>query len=137
MVKLAAALILVFVIEVSLVFFGGTDYNNSAVYDFLMAPNSFTSAAFIVMMTAILVAAAAAYIVPGAFYQINQWALFAGAAALMLTYGLSITHFWAFLAGQLGSILDVTTGNWVASLITAPILIFYVVTVIEWSRGNT
>ena len=136
MVKLTAALIIVFVIEVALVFFGGTSYNNSSVYDFLINPTSFTSSAFIIMMTLIVVVAGAAYIVPGTFIQLNQWALFATAAALMLTYALSITHLWAFLAGQLGSIFDATFGNLIASLICAPILIFYVITIIEWSRNN-
>ena len=135
--KITGALIMVFLIEVSLVFFGGTSYNNSALYSFLINPTGFTTMVFYAAMLLILTASAAATIVPTSFYQINQWALFAAAGIGFITFIASITHLWAFINGQLvGIFSNPSIGGITASLITGPLLIFYMVAVVEWTRQN-
>lgn len=137
MVKITAALLIVFLIEVSLYFFGGGGYNSSVLFSFLMSPEGATATIFYGLFYTILFASAAATIVPGGFYQVNQWALFAVAALAMLTFVTSITHLWAFVNGQLiGLFSNSAMGGLIASLITAPLLIFYLVAVSEWTRQN-
>jgi len=145
MAKLYAALILVFVIEVALVTFGGTDYPQSSLYGFLSAPEAFSSTGFYIAMFAILVSAGVAYIVPGSFVQINQWALYAAFGAIAITFGVHISHLYSFLNGQLTSIMDPgvvcgtlskCTGSWIAMLITAPLILWYLITIVEWGRNN-
>jgi len=145
MAKLYAALMLVFVIEVALVVFGGTDYPQSSLFNLLTSPEIFSSSGFYLIMLGILTTAALAYIVPGSFIQVNQWALFAAAGAVTITFGVHISHLYSFLSGQLTSIMDPgasctafssCTGNLIAVLITAPLLLFYIITVVEWSRNN-
>ena len=137
MAKLTAALIMVFLIEISLVFFGGASYNQSSLYSFLINPTGFGSAVFYLLMLAILVTSTFAQIVPGSFYQVNQWALFAVAGVAMISFVGNIAHLWAFINGQLvGIFSNSQMGGFVASIITAPMLIFYVVAVVEWTRQN-
>ena len=137
MAKLTAALIMVFIIELSLVFFGGTSYNQSSLYSFLINPTGFGSAVFSLLMLAILVTSALAQIVPGSFYQVNQWALFSVAGVAMISFVGNIAHLWAFINGQLvGIFSNAQMGGFVASIITAPMLIFYIVAIVEWTRQN-
>ena len=137
MAKMIAALMTVFLIEVSLVFFGGVTYGNSILYSFLMGPTAITSALFYTTMIAILLASAAATIVPGSFYQVNQWALFAAASVIFITFAVNISHLWAFINGQLIGIFSSSImGGFIASLITAPLFVFYMVSVVEWTRQN-
>jgi len=137
MSKLTGALLIVFLIELSLVFFGGTTYDKSSLYSFLINPTGFGASVFYLAMAAILAVSALATVVPGAFYQVNQWALFAVAGVSIITFVANITHLWAFINGQLvGIFSNPTMGGLIASLITAPLLIFYIVAVIEWTRQN-
>jgi len=135
--KLTAALLIVFLIEVSLVFFGGTTYAQSSLYSFLMNPTGFSASVFYLLMAAILAVSALATVVPGAFYQVNQWALFAVAGVSLITFVANITHLWAFINGQLvGIFSNAQMGGLIASLIAAPLLIFYIVAIVEWTRQN-
>jgi len=133
--KLTGALLLVFAIEVALFLFSGTSYANSPVFNLIMNPQTLTSSAFYLIMLTLLAGAALAVVVPGAFYQVNQWALFAVAALLMVTYAVHITHFWAFIQGQLYWYMPEWSGI-IASLIIGPFLIYYLMTIVEWTRGN-
>ncbi|MFW6130029.1 MAG: hypothetical protein ACOC56_02520 [Atribacterota bacterium] len=137
MSKITTALLLVFVIEVSLVFFSGTDYAKTSLYSFLINPELFSSSAFYVIMFGILIAAYGSVVVPSAFYQINQWALFGIAGIAIITFGINIAHLHTFINGQLiGIFSHVQVGGLIATLIIAPLAIFYLVAVIEWTRQN-
>ena len=150
--KITGALILAFIIEIAIVLFTGLGEEKSSLFTFLMNPVTFDKSAFYIIMYAVLVLAGVSLITPGAFVQVNQWALFAAASALMLAFSINIIHLWSTLTGQLGSILDaeylasvpgaVCTINtfctsWiVASIIIGPLLIYYLVAIVEWSRAN-
>ena len=135
---------IVFLIEISLFFFvglgtgiDGSFTDTSKLYDFLTKPNDYLLNNFYIIMIAVLSLSALASIIPGSFYQVNQWALFAGAAAIIVTFVGSIVNLWTFINGQLVSMFSSSQmGGLIASLITAPLLLFYVVSVIEWSRQN-
>ena len=134
--KITSALIIVFVIEVALVFFSGTTYPNSILYTFLMNPTGWSTMAFYLLMLAILTGSVIG-IVSSSFYQINQFALFAIAGVVIITFVGNIIHLWNFINAQLGGILnDTVMGGLIASLITAPLIIFYLVAVVEWTRQN-
>jgi len=145
MAKLTAALLIVFLIEVSLYFFvglgnadvAGSFTEKTSLFAFLSSPEAYANNAFYIGLIAVLSLAALATIIPGSFYQVNQWALFAAAAAFMISFIGSIAHLWAFINGQLvGMFSNTEMGGLIAALITAPLLIFYLISVLEWSRQN-
>ncbi len=147
MAKLTAALLLAFVLETALVIFGGfsADTDRSSLFTMLMNPSALTNTIFYGLIVALFAIAATAMIVPGSFVQVNQWALYAVMAGSVLAFAMQIAHFWSFLAGQLSAILDPTVtctvathcNGWlIATMITAPLLIFYLIAIAEWARNN-
>lgn len=135
--KMVPALMTVFLLEIALIYFGGTSYTQTALYTFLSNPTGYTSSAFYLVLVGILTASAAAVIVAGSFYQVNQWALFAGAGVAVITFVANISHVWGFVNGQLvGMFSNSEMGGFIATLITAPLFLFYLVAVVEWSRQN-
>jgi len=143
--KLIAALLLVFAIEVALVTFGGVGGDNTSLFTFLMDMSSWQTTGFWLLIVALFSISAYATIVPGSFVQVNQWALYGIACAILITFFASIAHLWSFMGSQLGSIMDpgkiCSISNfciswWIASLICAPLGIFYIISISEWFRSN-
>jgi len=143
--KLTAALMLVFVIEVALVTFGGTSGTSTNLYSFFMNLSSWETAGFWLTIIALFSISAYATIVPGSFVQVNQWALYGIACTILITFFANIAHLWSFIGDQLGTIMDpgilcsstvFCTSWWIASLICAPLGIFYIIAISEWFRSN-
>jgi len=148
MAKLTAALLLVFIIEVALYLFGGVQ-EGSGIFQAIMHPTLLQTSLFFGIFITLLIAGGAATVTPGTFVNINYQGIFSAASLLLIGFGLSLVHLWSWLASQLASILNpvqsaagtcgVTTlcDGWIyAALITAPLLIFYIIAVTEWSRAN-
>ena len=136
MAKLLGALLIVFAIELAMFLFVGTSYGQSSLFTVLMNPPILTSSGFYLIFTAILVGASAAVIIIGSAYQINQWALFAVAGISLITFAVHITHFWSFIQLNLTPAVGILWAGYIASFITGPLLLLYIITVVEWSRGN-
>lgn len=143
--KLTGALLLTFVIELALVLFAGNSDSSTSLYNVLMNPSNIIGTAFYLAVIALFVIGGAAIIVPGSIVQVNQWALYAVFATFVIGFSLNIAHLWSFISSQLASIMDpgVTcsiatfcTGWLIATMITAPLLVFYWIAVSEWARGN-
>jgi len=135
--KFVYAVIMVFVIELALYLFGGTSYSTTSLFNLLFNPSILISSPFYILITVALAAFAASAIIPGNLYQINIYALYAGMAAIFITFTLSIIHLWQFTYGELSGILTMNFAQIITTLIIAPFLIYYLLASAEWVRSNT
>lgn len=133
--KFMYAVLMVFFIEFSLWLFAGVDYVTTSLFGILFNPTTMSSNALYVLIIVTLGAFAASVIIPGNFYQINIYALYAGIAVVFFSFVFSIVHLFSFVYGQLESValglaLPITI------LITAPLFIYYMMATVEWVRSN-
>jgi len=133
--KYAYAVIMVFSIEFALWLFAGASYSNTSLFGILFDPTTILSNPLYIAIGVVLLAFAASAIIPLNTVQINIYALYAGLAVAFISFSLSIVHLWTFIYGELSGIttqlaLPITT------LIIAPILAYYLISTVEWVRGN-
>jgi len=135
---LGMALLSVFIIEIGLTFFAGDTITNSALYLLLIEPTAITSSAFYLVMLGVVAGTVIAVVTPGFIYQINQWALFAGASATGLTFVITLGHLWGYIYSQITpfTVIGEPFAVLISTIITAPLIIFYITAMIEWSRFN-
>ena len=133
--KYAYAVIMVFSIEFALWLFAGTSYSSTSLFGILFDPTTLLSNPLYIAIGVTLLAFAASAIIPLNTFQINIYALYAGLAVAFISFSLSIVHLWQFVYGELSGVttqlaLPITT------LIIAPILTYYIISTVEWVRGN-
>ena len=134
MSKIAYSLLMVLLLEAGLYFFGGTTYTNTSLFDLLLNPVEFFSNYWYIAVLAALGVFAAATVIPGSFYQINIFAMYAGLSAMFMTFSVSIINLWRFLNGSLAA-LDPVLSQLILFMVISPILIFYIISVVEWVRA--
>ena len=135
--KFIYAVMMVFSIEFALYFFGGSQFSQTSLFGILFDPTTILSnPLYSTVILVTLAAFAASVIIPGNFYQINIFALYAGIMVVFITFSLSIVHLWQFMYGQLSAI-SVDFAQPITILIVSPLLAFYLITGIEWVRSNT
>lgn len=128
-------LIMVFAMEAGMYIFGGSSYSQTSLFYLFNDPTTFVSSSIYTAMQAVLVAVALAGIFIGSFIYKSETAEYAGFAALMLTFFFSIVHFWSFINAQLSGYLS--ENSWiVTSLILAPVMITFLMIILEYGRGR-
>jgi len=133
--KMTAALILVFAIELALTLFlnQSASTNPTALYSLLNNPVGLSTnnlfALFAGRMAAI---AALSAIVVGFFFIIRIETAYALIAATFILFAWNIVHLWLAISSQgiFGG-----AGPLVATLITGPLLIFYIMATMDWIRA--
>ena len=133
--KFIYAVLSVIVIEISLFLFAGTTYTNSSLFTLFQDPSALTQSAFYLLIAAALTIWAASTIIPGNLWQINIYALYAGIAIILLGFIATLSHFWIFINGELSGVVS---DPWIfASIMTFPLIVYYLLAVSEWVRSNT
>lgn len=135
---LSSALVSVFIIELALTYVVGWGITETELYQSLIAPSHFVSTVFYGSIILVLAISSLAVITPGIFASVNQWALFAGASAVMITFVATLGHLWAYIYAQLYSFPNIGPdfAVLIATIITSPLIIYYIAAVVEWSRFN-
>ena len=136
---LSTALVSVFIIELALTYVVGWGITETGLYKTLIAPSDILTLGFYTIMLGVLAISTLAVITPGLFYSVNQWALFAVASGSMITFVATLAHLWSYIYAQLYSFPNIggTFATLIATIITAPLIIYYIAAVVEWSRFNT
>jgi len=133
--KYVYAVLMVFTIEFALWLFTGAGHSSTSLFGILFDPTTLISNPLYIAIGVTLLAFAASAIIPLNTFQINIYALYAGLAVAFISFSLSIVHLWQFIYGELSGIttqlaIPITT------LIVAPILAYYLISTVEWVRGN-
>lgn len=137
MSKFAYSLTAVFLIELALYIFVGTSYAQTTLFGLLLNPSTIISNGIYILILGVLGVFALSAILPGNFIQINIYALYAGMAVVIVTFILNIVHLSSFIYGVLVGINGMgTSALWITSLICGPLLIFYLISTMEWVRSN-
>ena len=133
--KFVYALMTAFAIEMSLWIFTGNEFARTAIYNLLSDPTSLTSATIYIVILAALTIFSLSAVLPGTFVSINIYALYAGLALAFITFGWNIVHLFTYLNGELAG-LGTELSLIISMIVCGPILMFYLIAVVEWVRNN-
>lgn len=143
--KMSSALLIVFAIEVSLFIFSkpGDTSENTSLFQFLINPQSWTQLSFMSYITLAVVGIGAGTIIIGSLITGRDWVWRAGVAATFVTFGAVIFHLWIFLFAHLDSIFEtgategpIRLGQILATLIVAPLLIYFITVIFDFISGK-
>lgn len=135
--KIMYALLMVFSIEFALTLFGGQNIVSTTLYDFVSNPTVIKSSAIFAAVIIALGLFAKAVVTPGQYAQVNLFAMYAGLAIVFIYFLYSIVHLHVWLVGQLSTLMaSQQLAGFITTMITAPLLIFYMIAVVEWVRSN-
>ena len=138
MARYVYALLTIFIIELALWLFAGTDYSQSALFSLLSDPASASSSSFYLKIKLALQAFGAAAIIAGFIFSKNTAGIYAGVAGAFLTYAFVIADLYKFIFGQLTERLGTADpfALTITSLIVAPLLLYFLMATLEWVRSN-
>jgi hypothetical protein len=135
MARMIWAVTMLFTIEFVLYMFGGTYYSSSSLFNILLNPQAIqTSSIYMIISTAITTFGVVAIIV-GTFFNLNVYALYTGTAAIFLGFITSIASFGSYIYSQVYG-WNPTLAPVVLIIITGPLMLLYLLSMIEWIRMN-
>ena len=122
-------LLVVFAIHFTLMMCGIADVPGTALYQFLINPLDWEGADFLgVLSDLFLTVGVAATIIAGTVITRSDIFLFAGIASIFLSFGLPLA--------ELFSIVEVQSNSTLATLLVSPIILIYIITVVQFWRGR-
>ena len=131
--KIIYALLLAFTVQFALVLFAGQSFPASSLYTFLMNPTEWDNGLFIGAINDILLLLGGASIIAGLYFIRNEFILYLGLAAVFFSFGISFYNMWQFINQQ--AILGQGAGT-IATLIITPIVLTYIILVLDFARGK-
>jgi len=135
MSKITYALLTVFVVEFCLFYFAGQNTSSTSLFALLSNPSDITSNALYVLIFIAIGVFAASVIVPGGIVQFNTYFAYAGVAAAAVTFIVTLAHLYTYINTELAG-YSVIMAQFIAIIITAPLIMFYLIAMIEWVRSN-
>lgn len=131
--KMIAALILAVVIEIGLNLFATSGATETSLTTFIKNPQdwSLTSLIDLVSNDVILGIIGSTAIVAGLLFFSRENALYASFAIVALGFGILLSRLWAFIYSQ--NIFG-DSNILIASLICLPLLIFYLISILDYAR---
>ena len=131
--RIGWALMSVIIIELALYFIGGATTGRTGLFAFLLNPSTSTTLYIAVLAVVGTITVA---VVASSFFQLNIYAVYAGFVALSLTFVAVIIQLMIFISGQFNQ-LNQPVALLINGLITMPMAIYYMTTMMEWIRSNT
>lgn len=131
--KIVYTLLIAFVVQLALITFAGQDIPTSALYTFLTNPVEWDNSLFISAINDVLLILGGAAIIAGLYFIRNEFILYLGLGAIFFSFGISLYNLWQFIAQQalLGQ-----GAEFVATIVIAPIILLYIVTIFDFARGK-
>lgn len=141
--KVANFLIVAVIFQVALMLFAGqysgladpgADTNSTmSITNLVVNPQNWLSNPFLEYLNAALFAFGIAAVVAGLYFIRNEWIVYAGIGGVFLSFGISVYNFWQYMSGQnLWSGAD----NIIITLLMLPVFVFFVITVLDFTRGK-
>lgn len=136
--KMMGALLLIFAIEMAFFLFpirGDPEVGTTSLFAMLTNPTTWASGAFLSSFLGIVSILGFAAIIVGSFITRNDWILRATLVATMITFGAVLAQLWIFVNAHFTYIgID---NAWIfASLITGPLLIYFLFTAVDFITGK-
>lgn len=132
--KIMYGMILMFAIELALVLFAKAAFPGSSLYNLMINPAGWQSEIFLdYLIGDILLIAGTVGIVAGLYFIRNEWIVYAGVGAVFISFGINLYNMWQFISAQ-GIFGD--SGAIVGTILVSGLLISYIVTVLDFTRGR-
>jgi hypothetical protein len=129
MANMIKLLLVVFAIHLTLVITGVADIPMSSLYQFITNPTGWETTDFLGLFSDLFLSVGVgALIIAGTVVTRSDIFLFAGIAAVFLSFGAPLAELWTIITSQV---------NWIiATVLVGPLLIIYIVTVVMWWRNR-
>ena len=131
--RLANALLLVVALEMSMIIFTGIQSNDTSLMLFLLQPQLWVMNLLPDWLFGTIIGLGGAAIIIGSFFSRSDWVWRMTLAAVFVTFGFTVAHFNTFIRSQafLGS-----SNEWVAAFATIPLMLYFVVTIIDFINAK-
>ena len=129
MANLPKLLMVVFAIQLTLVFTGVAAIPGSSLYNFLVNPGEWSSAPFLSTIIDLFLTIGGLLIIVGTFVTKTDLLIFAGIAGVFLSFGMTLANLFIIVQAQ--SSIEV------AMIFVSPIILLYVMTILAWWRGRS
>lgn len=137
--KIATLFLIVIAIQVSLLMFDMSYQEDTALFGFVKNPTNWSNTLFITLFGL----AAAGITLAGAFvgsmiFGKTDIMLFAGMVATLIGFAIPITSLWQLISGEVGLFGgNIAAAQFTATILTAPLLLLAIFTIVNWWRGNS
>ena len=132
--KVGYALIMVFAIEFALILFAKSAIPGTSLYNLVLNPQEWDSLTLInQVLNDVLLIAGVGAIVAGLYFVRNEWIVYAGISSVFLSFGLVIVQFWQIYSAY-GLFGD--SDKIVLTMLIGGLIIMFIVTVLDFSRGT-
>ena len=134
MAKITAALILVFAIELSMFLVINNPSTHTSLFSYIVDPSNTLNNPFYNLFTGqIGQIASIGAVVVGFFFILRTEVIYAGVSIVIIAFITNIVQVWVLIRSQ-SWFNDPTTSGTVATLITAPLFIFYLIATLDYIR---
>lgn len=130
--KLVNSLLLIIAIEFSMILFLGIPTPISSLVELVTSPELFTKAALIDQIVTSLTLVGVAGIAIGTIFSKQDFLVFGGLSLIFLSYGATFFRLYQ----TLNALPHFGKESYIAIIITAPLIIIYVYTVLKFWRGS-
>jgi len=140
--KVMNALLLVSILQLSLILFSGqfvaeadsfaeTNQTMSLV-ELIRNPQNWTDLQLLSYLNTVLFAFGLTAVVAGLYFIRNEWIVYAGIGGVFLSFGISIYNFYQYMIAQniFGGAAIIVT------LLMLPFFIYFLVTILDFTRGK-
>lgn len=136
--KITTLFLVIIALQFALMLFGSAKSDDTAIFGFINNPTNWGNTTFILMFGVL----AAGITLAGAFvgsliFGKTDLMVFAGATVTLIGFCIPITSLWQLIYQQTGLFGSTYTSGFIASIITAPLAIFAIFTIIGWWRSNS
>lgn len=142
--RMANMLLIIAVIEVALLLFTGSstpasdptlvgNETSTSLLSLIFTPQEWLNLSFVNALSGIFLAVGIGGIIVGSYFVRNEWVAYVGISLIFFSFGMTLFRFHQYLTA---------TGIWggsdgvLMSLLLLPVIILYIVTVLDFSRGK-
>ena len=134
--KLIYLFMTVIAVQLCLIFVFHCELPGTSLWDFWKSPQDWDLLNFTDLLKNLTFSIGAVGLVIGGLIIKNDLMVFGSTAAVFFTFGAQLVNLWnninaeATFGGSSGG------GPWMASIIVVPIMLLYILTILEWWRGR-
>ncbi len=134
MAKMLNALLFVMIVQVGLIMLTGASAPGGALWALISNPTDWGSLSLVSFLTDTLLVAGVSVIVIGSFFIKSDFLVFAGISSVFLSFGTSLYNLWQYVDSH--AALGGGSNGWVAMIFISPIIIMYLIVLLEFWRGT-
>ena len=121
-------LIIVVMIQFTMIMFGVTDVPGTSLYTFISNPSDWETAGWNLLLGDVIAAASVAMVIIGTYWIKTDFLIFAGVTGIIYSFGKPLISLFNEIKNS--------SSPEIAILITAPIIILYIMLLLGWWRGR-